>query len=68
MAPMPPVSPHVNVPNTHNFNHMPPPLPPRVKRRESTSDTSQQIKQVIIEKKSFLTSSIGTVFEKFIET
>lgn len=24
-----PISPHVNVPNAHNFNHNPPPLPPR---------------------------------------
>ena len=28
-GPQLPISPHVNVPNAHNFNHMPPPLPPR---------------------------------------
>lgn len=28
-GPQLPISPHVNVPNVHNFNHMPPPLPPR---------------------------------------
>lgn len=37
-----PISPHVNVPNTHHhFNHIPPPLPPRVRRRDSTYDSTQ---------------------------
>lgn len=37
-----PISPHVNVPNIHHhFNHIPPPLPPRVRRRDSTYDTTQ---------------------------
>lgn len=41
-----PISPHVNVPNNHhNFNHIPPPLPPRVKRRDSTYDTTAQTAQ-----------------------
>uniref|UniRef100_A0A182S943 Ras-GEF domain-containing protein n=1 Tax=Anopheles maculatus TaxID=74869 RepID=A0A182S943_9DIPT len=43
-----PISPHVNVPNTHNvLPPMPPPLPPRVKRKESSMESSQssQIRQ-----------------------
>uniref|UniRef100_A0AAG5DTZ1 Guanine nucleotide exchange factor for ras-like small gtpase n=1 Tax=Anopheles atroparvus TaxID=41427 RepID=A0AAG5DTZ1_ANOAO len=43
-----PISPHVNVPNTHNvLPPMPPPLPPRVKRKESSMELSQssQIRQ-----------------------
>ncbi|XP_035913002.1 protein son of sevenless isoform X1 [Anopheles stephensi] len=43
-----PISPHVNVPNTHNvLPPMPPPLPPRVKRKESSIESSQssQIRQ-----------------------
>ncbi|XP_050089675.1 protein son of sevenless isoform X2 [Anopheles aquasalis] len=43
-----PISPHVNVPNTHNvLPPQPPPLPPRVKRRESSADMTQssQIRQ-----------------------
>lgn len=28
-GPQLPISPHVNVPNAHSFNHIPPPLPPR---------------------------------------
>uniref|UniRef100_A0A182F0P6 Guanine nucleotide exchange factor for ras-like small gtpase n=1 Tax=Anopheles albimanus TaxID=7167 RepID=A0A182F0P6_ANOAL len=43
-----PISPHVNVPNTHNvLPPLPPPLPPRVKRRESSADMalSSQIRQ-----------------------
>lgn len=43
-----PISPHVNVPNTHSFNHVPaPPLPPRSRRKELSKDLihSAQIKQ-----------------------
>ncbi|XP_059616902.1 protein son of sevenless [Phlebotomus argentipes] len=41
-----PISPHVNVPNTHTFNHVPPPLPPRIKRREPLEGAqSAQVKQ-----------------------
>uniref|UniRef100_A0A182M160 Guanine nucleotide exchange factor for ras-like small gtpase n=1 Tax=Anopheles culicifacies TaxID=139723 RepID=A0A182M160_9DIPT len=42
-----PISPHVNVPNTHVLPPMPPPLPPRVKRKESSMESSQssQIRQ-----------------------
>ncbi|XP_058060632.1 protein son of sevenless [Anopheles bellator] len=43
-----PISPHVNVPNTHNvLPPLPPPLPPRVKRKESSNDAAQssQIRQ-----------------------
>ncbi|GAB0098431.1 Protein son of sevenless [Sergentomyia squamirostris] len=43
-----PISPHVNVPNTHTFNHVPPPLPPRIRRREPLTlegAVSAQVKQ-----------------------
>uniref|UniRef100_A0A6B2EH91 Putative ras1 guanine nucleotide exchange factor n=1 Tax=Phlebotomus kandelakii TaxID=1109342 RepID=A0A6B2EH91_9DIPT len=41
-----PISPHVNVPNTHTFNHVPPPLPPRIKRREPLEGAQNaQVKQ-----------------------
>lgn len=38
-----PISPHVNVPNAHNFIHAvpPPPLPPRVRRKNSHTAISQ---------------------------
>ncbi|EAA15144.4 AGAP009180-PA [Anopheles gambiae str. PEST] len=37
-----PISPHVNVPNTHNVLPPPaPPLPPRAKRKESSMDSTQ---------------------------
>lgn len=41
----PPISPHVNVPNTHNFNQKPPPLPPRRERRRESSVELSQIRQ-----------------------
>uniref|UniRef100_A0A1L8DMM0 Putative guanine-nucleotide releasing factor n=1 Tax=Nyssomyia neivai TaxID=330878 RepID=A0A1L8DMM0_9DIPT len=41
-----PISPHVNVPNTLTFNHVPPPLPPRIRRREPLEGAqSAQVKQ-----------------------
>ncbi|XP_058815858.1 protein son of sevenless isoform X2 [Topomyia yanbarensis] len=43
-----PISPHVNVPNAHNIPPtMPPPIPPRVKRKETSGESlqSSQIRQ-----------------------
>lgn len=42
-----PISPHVNVPNTHAFNHhVPPPLPPRrCEKKESEAVRLAQIRQ-----------------------
>lgn len=41
-----PISPHVNVPNTHAYNHVPPPLPPRRReRKESDAAHLAQIQQ-----------------------
>ncbi|XP_058450193.1 protein son of sevenless isoform X4 [Malaya genurostris] len=41
-----PISPHVNVPNAHNIP-IPPPIPPRVKRKESSGESlqSSQVRQ-----------------------
>jgi hypothetical protein len=40
-----PISPHVNVPNIHNFVQPPPPLPPRIRRRENHADRLSQMSQ-----------------------
>lgn len=42
-----PISPHVNVPNAHNFNHIPPPLPPRKKhpRKNPNDYINSQLRQ-----------------------
>jgi son of sevenless len=40
-----PISPHVNVPNIHNFVQPPPPLPPRIRRRETATDQLSQQRQ-----------------------
>lgn len=40
-----PISPHVNVPNTHTFSHMAPPVPPRRKDRNKDYVLSAQVKQ-----------------------
>lgn len=39
-----PISPHVNVPNAHNFCHIPPPLPPR--RREKPESEAVRLAQI----------------------
>lgn len=39
-----PISPHVNVPNAHNFCHVPPPLPPR--RREKQESEAVRLAQI----------------------
>lgn len=46
MGSFPPISPHVNVPNTHafNHNHVPPPLPPR--RREKKELDAVHLAQI----------------------
>lgn len=40
-----PISPHVNVPNAHSFNHQPPPLPPRVKKKNPIEFSHSQMRQ-----------------------
>jgi hypothetical protein len=41
-----PISPHVNVPNAHSFNHQPPPpLPPRVRKKNPIEFSYSQMRQ-----------------------
>lgn len=40
-----PISPHVNVPNAHSFNHQPPPLPPRVRKKNPIEFSHSQLRQ-----------------------
>lgn len=40
-----PISPHVNVPNAHSFNHQPPPLPPRARKKNPTEFSYSQLRQ-----------------------
>lgn len=40
-----PISPHVNVPNAHSFNHLPPPLPPRVRKKNPIEFSHSQLRQ-----------------------
>ena len=40
-----PISPHVNVPNAHSFNHQPPPLPPRARKKNPIEFTHSQMQQ-----------------------
>lgn len=40
-----PISPHVNVPNAHSFNHQPPPLPPRVRKKNPAEFSHSQLRQ-----------------------
>lgn len=40
-----PISPHVNVPNAHSFNHQPPPLPPRARKKNPIELSHSQLRQ-----------------------
>lgn len=40
-----PISPHVNVPNAHSFNHQPPPLPPRARKKNPIEFSHSQMRQ-----------------------
>jgi hypothetical protein len=40
-----PISPHVNVPNAHSFNHQPPPLPPRARKKNPIEFSQSQLRQ-----------------------
>lgn len=40
-----PISPHVNVPHSHSFNHIAPPIPPRQKCRSKPTVFFAQVKQ-----------------------
>lgn len=40
-----PISPHVNVPNAHSFNHQPPPLPPRARKKNPIEFSHSQLRQ-----------------------
>lgn len=40
-----PISPHVNVPNAQHFNHMPPPLPPRIRKKNPVEFSHSQYRQ-----------------------
>lgn len=40
-----PISPHVNVPNAHSLNHQPPPLPPRVRKKNPIEFSNSQMRQ-----------------------
>lgn len=40
-----PISPHVNVPNAHSYNHQPPPLPPRVRKKNPIEFSHSQLRQ-----------------------
>jgi hypothetical protein len=40
-----PISPHVNVPNAHSFNHQPPPLPPRARKKNPIEFSQSQLSQ-----------------------
>lgn len=40
-----PISPHVNVPNAHSFNHQAPPLPPRMRKKNPIEFSHSQLRQ-----------------------
>lgn len=40
-----PISPHVNVPNAHSFNHQPPPLPPRARKSKNPIELGRSQKR-----------------------